>query len=84
MKKQILNLGKRLTKSEQKNIEGGFGGGFGSGCWLSVEYEDGGQATVPYEGNQMLDPFGVMACNAHAQQVAPRLVSNCFLDCSHL
>jgi hypothetical protein len=82
MKKQLLTFGKELTRKEQKQVHGGFG--FGSGCTLDVYYEDGGFTTIPFEGNEMLDPFGTMACNAHAQEVSPRLVHHCVLHCGAL
>lgn len=77
MKKQFLTFGKELTRKEQKQVSGGFG----SGCTLTVYYEDGGTDTIPFNGNEMTDPFGTAACNAHAQAVYPRLVSHCHLNC---
>ncbi|EZH73399.1 hypothetical protein ATO12_15780 [Aquimarina atlantica] len=50
MKKSLLNLGKALSKSEQKNIHGGLRGGFGT-CGCSSEYtlEGGNGIECSYE-----------------------------------
>ncbi|AZJ35148.1 hypothetical protein [Tenacibaculum singaporense] len=52
MKKSILNLGKELTKTDQKQVNGGIGSGSctGSGSWCCVqtqwgEFCDAGRCT---------------------------------------
>ncbi|WP_028892851.1 hypothetical protein [Tenacibaculum sp. 47A_GOM-205m] len=45
MKKQILNLGKALTKADQKQVNGGLAAESGT-CCNTITYEDGYQYRV--------------------------------------
>jgi hypothetical protein len=81
MKKQLLNIGKQLTRVEQKQVHGGFSPGGGDDCYLDVWYEDGGYANVPYNSGGALNPSEFVACTEHQNQVYPRMVSTCNLSC---
>ncbi|MBA6156386.1 hypothetical protein H3Z83_07650 [Tenacibaculum sp. S7007] len=66
MKKTILNLGKNLNKSEQKNV---FGGGFKNPCPCSSEYTNDGAGTCSYPANGTIfgAPFPGGRCSGQIQ-----------------
>ena len=62
MKKSLLDLGKALSKSEQKEIHGGIGGFVACGCSSDYileggEYVNGSECSFVANGTASGDPF---------------------------
>ena len=79
MKKQILNIGKQLTRVEQKQVHGGFGPG--GDCSLDIVYNDGTTNNIPFDAGGQLNPNTHAACSAHQNEVYPLMVVSCTLNC---